>query len=189
MSHQSVYRHLENCLKVEVQAVIQENKVARAIDVHEEFREQLEFAREIRTAARKWLVVADEINLDPRSTEVQVVYYDLLNCDDKGNPSRERAPLNELLDRVTTAAVQPVHSIIKTVDLRKFALDAINTADTCIDKFAKIAGSYTQDKKNIEDLSVIADRVAERLIAKGWVEADARAFVAGQYTEVSQAVN
>ncbi len=56
-----------------------------------------------------------------------------------------------------------------------------------IEKEAKLTGAYQQDKKNIEELTLIADRVAESLMAKGWVEADARAFVAGQYKEISQA--
>ncbi len=123
MSHQSVYRHLENCLKVEVQAVIQENKVARAIDVHEEFREQLDFAKKLRQAAEFYLRdTSDPLKLSiiPRADEIDITYLD--HTDMTGGeypqPKQKTAKLSVLL-----ATIEEVRNIeadkinIKHVDL------------------------------------------------------------------------
>lgn len=75
----------------------------------------------------------------------------------------ERQSIDRDADKVT----------IKHIDLRKFALDAINTTDTCIDKFAKLGGDYTKDKNNPADSLAIARQVIEDAVAKGMERAEA----------------
>ena len=152
LSESALNRHIDTCLNTDVNEIKNNHRVSQIIDVHAEFAEQLAFAKDLREAAKKWLVVADEIDLDPRSTEVQVVYLDLLDKDDKDKPKQKKESLSALLDHVDGDKVRPTYSIIKTVDLRKFALDAINTADLCIDKFAKLFGLYQKDAFNERDI-------------------------------------
>lgn len=124
----------------------------KAVDVHAEFAEQLSFAKDLRRAAEQWLKASTEtIDLDPRSTEVQVVYDDWLDCDQNGIPKQKKADLRELLDRIEGDKVRPDFSVVKTLDLRKFALDAISVTDACIDKFAKLGGFYQKDRTNEMD--------------------------------------
>jgi len=152
MSESSVKRHANKCLFIEARLLNGHADLTQQIDVVHEFQEQLQFAKDLREAARKWLLVAGDIDLDPRSTEVQVVYLDPLSVDDNGNMEQKKAPLEDVLNLVRGVAI-PRTSVIKTVDLRKFALDAINTADTCIDKFAKLGGLYTNPKDNPDTIA------------------------------------
>jgi hypothetical protein len=41
-----------------------------------------------------------------------------------------------------------VQTIIKHVDIRSFALDAIGVTDVVLDKIAKLAGLYTKEREN-----------------------------------------
>ncbi len=164
MSHTAVSRHAETCLGFTIGALIEQKKIKQAIDVHEEFREQLEFAKQLRTAAREYLNNPDDplkLIIIPRADEIDVVYFDYAEKDEKGNPKKKTANLHALLQRIECdedTAFEPDKIQIKHIDLRKFALDAINTADTCIDKFAKLSGAYTQDKVN-------PDKTADVLLA------------------------
>jgi DNA-binding CsgD family transcriptional regulator len=68
-------------------------KLELAVNVRKEFGEQLKFAKRVRDAAEKWLLIDDEISLDPRSTEVMVIYDDLNDRNQKGEPKQKREKL------------------------------------------------------------------------------------------------
>jgi hypothetical protein len=188
----SLRRHTENCLKLEIGSIIKERKLENAINVHEEFREQLAFAKKLRAAAEEYLSSETDpmrLVLIPRADEIDVTYYDFADTTPKGEPKKKTATLHALMAKVENLNLEADKITIKHVDMRKFALDAINTADTCIDKFAKLGGDYSKDKENPITVDQIADTIASRLIDNGWTEAEARQFAAGKYPEVSQAVN
>jgi hypothetical protein len=85
----------------------------------------------------------------------------------------------------TADGISPNYAVIKTADIRKLALDAINTTDTCIDKFAKLGGDYVKDKTNPKDIGDTADAIIQRLMERGWDENKAREWVI-QNPEVTQ---
>lgn len=169
LSKDGVHRHIEACLELTIGALIKEKKVKQAINVYEEFLEQLEFAKELRIAAREYLSNPNDplkLIIIPRADEIDVVYFDYAERDERGNPKKKTANLHALLQRIECdegTAFEPDKVQIKHVDLRKFALDAINTADTCIDKFAKLGGAYQQDQKNKTDLERAKDHYADML--------------------------
>jgi hypothetical protein len=170
ISHTTVQRHTNECLSLELQALIQQNKLEQAVNVHEEFLENLVFAKDLRLAARKWLTVNDEIDLDPRASEVLVIYDDLLDVTAKGQPKTKKEKLHVLLETATVkGAVRPDYAIIKTMDNRKFALEAIGAADSCVDKFAKLGGLYAKDKENPQDaeLAKLKAKIEARASEKG----------------------
>ncbi len=191
MSNMSVSRHAENCLKLDLQALVKEGRIAKAIDVYEEFCEQLAFVKKARAAAEKWMVdpTDDEaFTVDPRAAEVEVVYHDPLVTDAQGRPTRQKASLQELLDR-TAGKYEVRDHTIKTVDLRDFALKTIDKCDLTIAQFAKMSGAYMKDKDNPATVREIAMEVTAKLIAQGWTEEKARAFTAQKYPEISDAVH
>ncbi len=192
MSNMSVSRHAENCLKLDLQALLKEGKVSKAIDVYEEFCEQLAFVKKARAAAEKWMVdpTDDEaFSVDPRATEVAVVYYDSLVTDAQGNPTRQKASLQELLDRIGGGRYQVRDHTIRTIDLREYALKTIDKCDLTIAQFAKLSGAYTKDKGNPATVREIAEEVTAKLVARGWTEEKARAFTAQNYPDISDAVH
>lgn len=122
----------------------------QAVDVYAELREQLSFAKDLRMAARRYLSdpVTGELTLLPRSDEITVVYEDYNDRNAQNEPKRKRDSLDYLLSRAAAPGkINPLQIITRHVDLRSFALDAIRTADTVIDKFARIEGSYQKDNQ------------------------------------------
>lgn len=151
--YNSVGRHVENCLKCTLGAILTKHRTKQAVDIYKEFEENLAFATELRKAAQEWLTVDGKIDLDPRANEVMVVYLDHTLTAGNGKPTQSKMKLDELLEMAQTEAREPTFAIVKTLDLRKFALDAIDKVDTCIDKFAKIGGAYKtgdQDESAIQ---------------------------------------
>lgn len=167
LSDHGVMRHTENCLKRTLGAIKEQHKERQAVDIYKEFEEQLEFARNLRLAAQKWLTVNDEVDLDPRAGEVMVVYLDHLDAKQNGEPKQKKLKLDALLELATVEdAREPQFATVKTMDLRKFALEAVTVTDTCIDRFARLSGMYQQERSNTQD--------AELAKLKGRIEARAR---------------
>lgn len=143
--------------------------LGQSVDVHQEFSEQLQFAKKMRVAAQDYLSHPDtgEICLFPRSDEITVVYEDLQDLTAKGEPKRKSDTLDILLERVKTGSVEPQRTIIKHVDMRSFALDAIRTADMCVDKFAKLAGEYQKDRENSDELGILKRQIEKVALDHG----------------------
>lgn len=183
----SLCRHVSNCLEIELRALIKEQKIAQAINVHDEFAEQLEFAKSLRRSAQAYLADPDDpfdIILSPQAHEIDVLYYDFNDMEivgDTEKPKKKKAKLNILLAELAGRAIEAYRVEMKTIDIRKFALDAISTADVCIDKFARMGGAYQKDKGNQADIGELIDGLAERLIAKGWERQAAREFAQSKY--------
>jgi hypothetical protein len=154
--HDSIRRHAENCLKLEIQALIKAKRLNQAVNHYEEICEQLLFAKELRTAARAFLSdpETNQIALLPRADEVTVIYEDYSDTNSRGEPKRKKDSLSNLLTHVAAAVnIKGVQAIIKHVDIRSFALDAIRTADVVLDKIAKLEGLYTKERENQDKLA------------------------------------
>ncbi len=149
-----ISRHTTNHLRLEIQALVKQKRIQGAIDVYREFEEQLAFAKDLREAARHSLTFGSVIDLSPKSQEIDVVYSDPLSVDHNGEMAKRKDTLENLLFKLAGIAIAG-HVVVKTVDPRKFALDAINTTDACIDKFAKLAGAYQKDDTNETDISKV----------------------------------
>lgn len=158
------------------------------INVYEEFCEQLEFAKEMRAAARESLTVDGKINLAPRAHEINVIYFDPKEKTALKWPRQQSATLQDLLDRVEGDIAIPDHTSARTADMRELALKTIDRADLCIDKFAKLGGDYSNPRENPATTEV-AKEVVRTLVADGWSEPEARAFISQKYPEVSNANN
>lgn len=126
-------------------------KVKKAINTYDEFAEQLEFAKKTRLAAEKWLSNPnnpDEFLINPRADEIDIVYLDFEDRTKDGDPKRKTLSLQEILARLEGTRYETSAQFIKTVDLRDWALKAIDRCDTAIDKFARLGGDYTKEKEN-----------------------------------------
>jgi len=179
-----VSRHAQNCLGIDIRVVAEKQKAKLAIDVYEEFAEQLEYVRSLREASKSYLSDPDDpfqLILAPQAHEIDVLYYDFNDCDEENRPKKKKAKLNTLLAELAGRAVEAYRVDTKGIDIRKFALDAISTADMCIDKFARMGGAYQKDKSNQSDAAELIEALVDRLIAKGWEREAARAFAQTKY--------
>ena len=144
----AVYRHTDTHLRLDVQAHIAEQRQANAPNVVEEFTKNLEFTSKLRDAATEWLTDPDDpekFTIAPRADEIDVVHrVGLFNV---------KEPLDVIMRRLATGELVDPQPFVKTVDLRDYSLKVIDRCDMVTDKFAKIEGLYTQDKKNPADLA------------------------------------
>lgn len=187
----SLMRHVSNCLTIEIGALIKEQKVAQAINVYEEFLEQLALAKSLRNTAQMYLSDPDDpfgLFIGPQAHEIDITYHDFNDLEEVGSgenmtlkPKKKKAKLNVILAELSGRGIESSRVDVKTLDIRKFALDAISTADVCIDKFARMGGAYQKDKNNQQDTAELIEALVDRLIAKGWERQAAREFAQSKY--------
>ena len=164
-----------------IQELSAEVKAEIEVDVKKEFARQLEFAKELREAAREYLTVDGYINLTAaREDEAMVA----IRVEMDGRTKLTERPVAEVLEKIRMADLNARSIRIEPMD-RKFALEyalkAISSADVCIDKHAKLLGAYTKEKENPQDAAVIARKLTDRLIEKGADPEEARMFAAQEY--------
>lgn len=155
-------RHTNGCLGLDLQTVQKQIRQNRAIDYHSELNEQFNYAKKLRLASQEYLTDPDTLNLAlfPRSNEIEVIYLDFSDTTKDDEPKKKRDNLQTLLERVEASnRFEANKVIIKHVDIRSFALDAIKTADMVLDKFAKTQGLYTREQENPSTLAKAVERV------------------------------
>lgn len=143
----------------------------RIVDVYLEFQKNLEFVGKLRDASEKWLQhpESDVFSIDPRGDEIDIVYFDYEDKDQSGNPKRKVACLQDVLAKLQGTRYESDAQFIKTVDLREYALKAVDRIETTLDKFAKMGGDYSKEKENPQTLAVFRTTI-ERLAADPRIE-------------------
>jgi hypothetical protein len=138
------------------------------IDVWNEFREQLAFAKELRAAAAEWLRCPEtgRITLEPRASEVNVIYLDPNDTTQSGEMKRKKANLQTMLDHLEGKECHSPVAIIST-DIRKFSFDALGAAETTIDKFAKLSGEYQKERENSDELNQLKKQIEKVAESQG----------------------
>lgn len=153
------------------------------VDVRREAKKQFKRAERLWDAAETWLTVNDAIDLDPRSTEVSVVYFDWNDRNTKGEPRQKKAELQDLLDKVSgvESGIDRPFAVVKTMDIRKFALESVKVSQGTIDVLAKLFGEYVKDKENPADIKALAQKVYQELVANGKPKEEALEFTTKRY--------
>jgi hypothetical protein len=162
INRRSLYKHSRRCLELTVLDALRERRINQAVSVYDELSDQLRLAKEARTAARNWLDVNGELDLDFRPNEIMVVYEDHDDLTERGNPRKKKALLSELLDIVNAksfGSYKTVAGYAKRTDLREYLLKAIDRCDAVIDRFARIQGEYQQDRMNENDIERIRRQI------------------------------
>jgi hypothetical protein len=177
---QRISYHTKNCLHKSAAVIANKQLEKHGIIVVDEFTEQLKLAKELRNAAVKLLTDPDtgEIDLSPHASEVRVHYWqtrdsiesaEITGLKLRGQRRKKIETLQVLLDKIDKERPTPYDEreivSIKSVDPRSFALDAIRTCDTAIDKFARMGGLYKADQTNPNDIAI---RAAQAIALVRW---------------------
>lgn len=184
--YSAVQRHARRCLNFDLGTAMAEERLGRSVDVAVEFLEQLQMAKDLREAARQYLADPSDplrLMLIPQAHEIEIVYYDHNDMEPVGEvmmPKRKKAMLSAIMQSLAQEGFEPDKYTIKTVDIRKYALEAIAATDVCIDKFARMNGSYksTPDDK---DPMQLAMQMLQFLVDKGWEREKAIAATKKRY--------
>lgn len=195
IGYRSAIRHARNCLKLDVEYVLAEKRIERAISAYEENIEQLELARQLRLAAIRYLQDPDDplrLTIVPQAHEIEIVYHDYNDMITLNNgrevPKKKKAMLSAILQSLAQEGFEPEKYQFKTIDIRKYALDAISTTDMVIDKFARMAGDYQKNRANENDPAQLAQELMERLIAQGWDPVKARMVAEREFPSVPKQI-
>lgn len=173
----AIWRHTNNCLKLDLHVLRQEKRIRRAINVYDEFDKNLAFVEALREAAVVYLrnpLHGPEdplgITLIPHAHEIDIVYADWNELNERGKPTKKVGRLDALLKAIADSerGFEPSEFKIKTTDIRKYALEVVDRIDMTLDKFARMGGHYQKNRSNEADVSELIEAFAQRLIARGW---------------------
>lgn len=176
--------YLRSAIERRTQPLVKQRE-KRIVDTYEEFTKNLEFVSKLRDAAREWLCDPDSdgFTIAPRGDEIDIVYFDYEDLDQQRKPKRKTANLQDVLARLQGTRYEPDTQYVKTMDLRDFALKTVDRIDATLDKFAKMGGDYTQDKKNPADNKTIIEETIRELMAENIPEEQIREVLAERYPE------
>lgn len=170
-SYRSISRHTENCLRLNIAAMVREGRIKNAVEHYEEIREQLAFSKELQQAVREWLTDPEtgQLTLVPRADEVTILYLDYADLTPQGEPKKKKASLQSIIDNIQSvnANFSTQSSIIKTTDMRDYALKTIDAVDKVLDKFARVDGHYQKEKENADELSQLKRQIERRAESRG----------------------
>lgn len=152
MSNPSVGRHAENCLNIDLSAYREEKKTDQAFDFATELYRLYAKAGKMVDALERWLADPDnpdEYNIDPRDSEMTVLYLDHKDLTKQGDPKQKKGRLRDLLKRIDAESDnEPVGVISSAMDNRKLYLDAFKTLNDRLEQMAKFYGLFTKEKDN-----------------------------------------
>lgn len=131
----------------------------RIVNTYEEFQKNLDFVGKLRDACEQWLNSTGEFAIDPRTDEIDVIYWDY----SQDPPQQVKDRLDRVLAGAEGRELPKLTPFIKTVDLREYALKVIDRIDTTLDKFAKMGGDYTKDKTNPADTEAFIKATAREM--------------------------
>lgn len=173
--------HRRECIKHAIVAAEAAIRVDRGIDVKEIVLENNSIFQRAKRACVRWLADVDnpeEFDLDPRATEIDIIYYDLGDLNKKGKPVRKKAPLQELLNKVEVGANYVVKSHYdKSIDIRRYVLEVLHEERGDLEFYAKLAGLLQKDRENEFDERAKFEKELERVMADGWDRENAIAIV------------
>lgn len=160
VSKSSVARHTENCLKIDLRAVLEEKRINQTVEHYQELIKQLEFAKAIQKAVREQLVdsVSGKVTFVSRANEIEVIYPDFGDLNDQGIPKQKKTKLSDVILSIAKhiQGFEYATYQIKSIDLFDAALKTIDAIDKILDKFAKVDGHYQKERENDEKLNRVA---------------------------------
>jgi AraC-like DNA-binding protein len=161
VSKSSLARHTENCLKLDLQALLKEKRIEQAVEHYQELIKQLEFSKELQEAVRELLTdtKTDKITLAPRDYEIEVLYLDYADLDiATGLPKRKKEKLSDIIQSIAThkSGFNFQGFQVKTINYFDAAINSIEAVDKVLDKFAKVDGHYQKERESDETLNRVA---------------------------------
>ena len=177
VSNSSIGNHVTKCLK---KANAYDHKVLAkraegAFNFGSELMRQYRKVSKFIDALEKWLQDADDptqLDIGPRDTEIYVTYLDYKDRTERGNPTRKKAQLSDLLERAsargTGVKVMAVQST--AFDNRKLYLDAFRTLYDKLEQIGKFEGHWKQNKDagaQTADLDSLRGMISARAFEKG----------------------
>lgn len=154
--------HQKKCVPTFLAAVEQSSREVRGLDIKAVVFQNADVLSKSIRACDKWLTDPDnpdEYTFEPRAHEIQVIYLDKTDCDERGNPKRKKTNLQRLLDMATVPEREIDWAKDQAVDVWGHSLKTVREWNDLIDRWAKLNGLYQKERANEADEE--AKRIAE----------------------------
>jgi hypothetical protein len=152
MSSRTVHRHLQFCLKGEHALVHPrvDSSFSFEQELHKLFRKSSRLVEAIERDLQD-IDNPDLLDISPRGSEITITYNDWNDLNERGNPTKKKAVLNDLLQIIagTRREVMAVKS--DTVDIRKLFLEGMRTLIGHIDQMGKFYGHWKHEPQKDRD--------------------------------------
>lgn len=158
---ESIRRHAENCLKLDIHALLKEKRMEQVIDHYQELIKQLEFSKALQDAVKELLIdtVSGQITFAPRDYEIEVLYLNYADLEPQtGLPKRKKEKLSDIIQSIVAhkSGFNFQGFQVKTINYFDAAVKSIEAVDRVLDKFAKVDGHYQKERENEETLNRVA---------------------------------
>ena len=192
VSHDAVSRHIASHLGA-VRALVAQSVASaqaeqqQALDVMGELRRVFERVNLVMDACDRWLRDPEDptrYDVGPRAGDVTVIY---LEADDQGKSHQRKAPLDQLLVRLTEAGIHPTGWESKQADPRELILKAAAQLRPSIELLAKLVGELDERPTINIALSPEWQATRTRLVAALGPYPDARAAVVAALAQLEAA--
>lgn len=152
-------------------AVEQSSREVRGLNIKETVFCDAGIIRKSIEACDRWMTDPDnpdQHSLEPRASEIPIIYEDWTDMDERGNPTRKKLDLQSLIEMATTPERRPKRNRETALDVRDFMLKSIQRMVEVRDQWAKLHGAYQADRKNEFDEREFFKKEIKRLQAEGW---------------------
>jgi hypothetical protein len=151
MDQASVSRHVKACIPRLLVSTRVARDIGGGIVVERQLEKTFAHINKLVDACDEWLLDPDgtgKYTLEPRSREINVVYDDYNDRDDKGKPKRKKANLQELIGRLGEAGYEVDLLQSKSADPRELVLQSAAEIRAHLDFYAKLHGLYQKERSN-----------------------------------------
>lgn len=150
-TRQTLIKHVRECLgKTSIQ-LRQQGKITSIIDVDNKYNDLTEKALEALESAREVLLVDGQLNLHPRSWEIQVVYVHPYLKTEDGKPLTLTDSLDNVLALLGDNGIKVKKSMLKAEDPRKTYRSAILAYKEILENYFRLFGAYKQEQSSFDD--------------------------------------
>src|SRR5262245_57710739 len=164
VTHAGVERRVKNCIPEFLDAARAEQKRERAIVVEDEVNRVFNRLNKLLDACDEWLTDPSDhakYSLDARAHELLVIYDDLADLTEKGQPKRKRDQLSNLLARLEKKGrVEAASVTLKRADPRDLIVRTAGEIKGQLELFARLQGLFQRDRANESDMAHEKEMIA-----------------------------
>ncbi len=195
MNISSVSRHRSTCIPAMMVKADANDAISSSIVIEKSLEKTFAHINKLIDACDEWLLDpggSGRYSLDPRGYELDVVYDDHNDTDERGKPRRKKESLQSLLTRIEAGSVTVDIVESKYADPRKLIIESATEIRAHLDFYARLHGLYQKERTNqIEEEErkrFFAEQVREIMREFGVDEKGAISWVIEELPELSDLV-
>lgn len=189
----SISRHKTKCIPHQMVQVQVSRDLEGGLAVEREVTRLFGRINKLMDACETWLIDPDDkdkYTLEPRGREIDVIYDDHKDLNERGKPTRKRSSLQELIERAEAGDITIEKVETKFADPRELIIKSAAEIRAHLDFYAKLHGLYQKERTNAVDEQTkkrwVGDKIDEVMLRFGVDEAGARSWLRESFPNVPE---